>query len=514
MVGAVIYISVHAQYRGSAQNTCLRRLFDTRAHRRDILLGDSAAHHSGLKQQCGRLVDQDIRLGVKLKLLTVGLQRRELNFTMAVLSTSAGLLRVLGVHFHFLGERFLVSNLRSAYIGLHLEFTQQTVHNDLQMQFAHTCDNGLACLRIGVGTEGRILLCQLRQRLAHLALAGLGLGLDRQFDNGLGELHGFQNHRMLLIADGVTGGGELKAHCRRDIPGIYLIQLRALVSMHLQNTSHALLLVLGGVQHIGTGVHGTGIYTEERQLAHEGIRHDLECQSGERLIVGRMPLYLVAIQVCTLDGGDIGRSGHIFQNGIQKFLHAFIAVSRTAAYRYSGTLTGGPAQGFLQILHRRLLTLQVHHHQIIIQFTDLLDQFAAVQLRIVLHLSQIIGDGDALTLVIVVDIGLHLKQVDDAFKFVLLADGQLQHDGVLAQTGLDLLHGTVEIGAQDIHLVDKCHTGYVVGVSLTPYVLGLRLHTTLRTEYTDSAVQYTQGTLYFNSKVNVARSVNDVDTVL
>ena len=79
---------------------------------------------------------------------------------------------------------------------------------------------------------------------------------------------------------------------------------------------------------------------------------------------------------------------------------------------------------------------------------------------------------------------------------------------------LDLVYAAVEVCTQDIHLVDECHTRYVVGISLTPYVLGLRLNTALCTENADSAVQYTQGTLNLNSEVNVAWSINDVDTVL
>ena len=62
--------------------------------------------------------------------------------------------------------------------------------------------------------------------------------------------------------------------------------------------------------------------------------------------------------------------------------------------------------------------------------------------------------------------------------------------------------------------VDECHSRYVVGISLTPYVLGLRLNTALCTENADSAVQNTQGTLNLNSKVYVAWGINDVDTVL
>src|SRR5699024_11453004 len=68
----------------------------------------------------------------------------------------------------------------------------------------------------------------------------------------------------------------------------------------------------------------------------------------------------------------------------------------------------------------------------------------------------------------------------------------------------------LEVCTHDIHLVDECHTRYVVRVCLTPYVFRLWLNATLGTEHTDRTVQYTKRTLYLNGKVHVSRSINDV----
>ena len=53
----------------------------------------------------------------------------------------------------------------------------------------------------------------------------------------------------------------------------------------------------------------------------------------------------------------------------------------------------------------------------------------------------------------------------------------------------------------------------MVFVSLTPYGFGLRLNTTLSTENCNGTIKYTQGTFNFYSEVNVARSIDDVDTM-
>ncbi len=94
-----------------------------------------------------------------------------------------------------------------------------------------------------------------------------------------------------------------------------------------------------------------------------------------------------------------------------------------------------------------------------------------IEFCIVFHIIRDIYDGDVLAFFIVVDVCLHLKQIDDTLETVLAPDRQLETDRILAQSCPDLVYRIIEIRTQDVHLVDKCHTGYIVGVSLTPYIL-------------------------------------------
>ena len=284
--------------------------------------------------------------------------------------------------------------------------------------------------------------------------------------------------------------------------------------MHLQDTSHSLFLIFCGIQYIRTGIHGTGIYAEERKLSYKRIGHNLKCQRGERLLIGRMSLHFVPLQVGALDGSDVRRGGHILQDSVQELLNALVAVCRATAYGNRRTLAGGLAQGLLHVLHGRLLALQVLHGQVIVQLADLLHQLRTVQFRIVLHVAQVIGHGDVIALVVIVDIGFHLEQIDDPLEFVLFADGQLDDDGILAKSRLDLLYGSVEVRAQNVHLVDERHTGHIVSVSLPPYVFGLGLNAAFCAENADCAVQHTKGTLHLHGEVNVSGSINDIDTML
>ena len=135
-----------------------------------------------------------------------------------------------------------------------MELTKQTVYDNLQMQLTHTGNNSLTGFLIGVCTEGRVFFSKLCQSLTHLALSSLGFGLDSKLDNGLRELHGLKDYRMLLITDGITGCGELETNCCCDITGVNLVQLCTLVCMHLKDTSYTLLLVLCSIEYIGTGI--------------------------------------------------------------------------------------------------------------------------------------------------------------------------------------------------------------------------------------------------------------------
>ena len=168
----------------------------------------------------------------------------EFYFNVSVLSTTTGLFCIFMLNIHSFGDGLFVGNLRRTYVGLHLELTEQTVNDDFQMQLTHTGDDGLSGLRIGMRTEGGILLCQFGKRLAQLALSCFRLGLDSQLNNRLRELHGLQDYRMLLITDGITCSTELESDSGSNVTGIYFIQLHTFVGVHLQDTSNTLFLAL------------------------------------------------------------------------------------------------------------------------------------------------------------------------------------------------------------------------------------------------------------------------------
>ena len=498
MVGTVVAVRLDAEHRISAEDTGLHRILDTGVNCRNILLRDGTAD---------RGVDKLVSL------LRVGIHRAEDNLAVTVLTGTTGLLLVFAVDVDFLGDGLLVGNLRRTYIGLDLELAEKTVYDDLQMELAHAGDQRLSGLLVGRHAERGILLSKLCQSLAHLVLTCFRLRLDRDFDNGLRELHGLQDYRMILIADRIAGRRDLETYGCRDIAGVHLLKLLALVRMHLQDTADTLLLVLGRVEHIGTGVHRTRVNAEVSKLTYEGVGHDLECKSRKRLLIRRLSRNIVAVLVNTLDVRDVGRSGKILDNGIQKLLNALVAVCGTAQNGDDLRRDGSGTKGLLQSRYIGYIALEVLLQKLVVGLADGFHHLLAILLRLILHVIRDIRDLHGIALRIRIVVRLHLHQVHKTLEGVLLADRQLQSYRVLAEAGLDHGDYVEEIRTGDIHFVDKCDSRHVVFVCLTPNCLRLRLNTALRAEHADGAVQHAERTLHLDREVYVAGGVDDIDSM-
>ena len=434
---------------------------------------------------------------------------------MAVLTLTTGLTSVLLVDVSGAADGLLVSNLRRTYVSLYLELAQQTVNDDLQMKLAHASDDGLAGLFIGVSLEGRVLFSQLGESDTHLFLTSLGLRLDRDTDNRVRELHRLEDDRVLLITERVARGGVLEADACSDIAGVYAVDILTMVCMHLKNTAQTLAGVLGRIEDRGTSSYGTGVYTEERQTANERVGSDLERQCRERSLVGRRTgVLFVGLRVNALDVRDVGRSRHVLDNSIEQGLNALVAVSGAAEDRNDLVCDTALADRSLDFLNGQLFALEVLHHEVLVELSNVLPQLIMILLSLLHHVSRDILVADVLAEVIIVNLCTHGDEVNDALEGVLGADRQLYRNGVALQTILHHVNYVVEVRAHDVHLVDERHTRNLVLVSLMPNGLRLRLYAALCAEYGYRTVQNAQGALYLYGKVNVARGVDDVDTML
>ena len=115
---------------------------------------------------------------------------------------------------------------------------------NLEVQLAHAGDDDLAGLHVGLHVERRIFRAQLLQPDAELFLVGLGLGLNRERDDRLGEIHRLEHDRVLLVAHRVARRHALEADGGRDVARVDFFDFLALVRVHLEEAADALRALL------------------------------------------------------------------------------------------------------------------------------------------------------------------------------------------------------------------------------------------------------------------------------
>ena len=99
---------------------------------------------------------------------------------------------------------------------------------------------------------------------------------------------------MILVTQGITGGGVLQTDSGGDITRVANVDVLTVIRVHLQDTADTLVLTLGGVENGRTLLYLTGINTEEAELTDIGVSSDLERESGERLVVACVTIDLFA----------------------------------------------------------------------------------------------------------------------------------------------------------------------------------------------------------------------------
>ena len=117
-------------------------------------------------------------------------------------------------------------------------------------------------------------------------------------------------------------------------PADDLLDVLAVVRVHLQQATDALLVALGGVQHVRAGVERAGVDAEVGELADVRVGHDLERERRERRlgVCGTLDL-LAGLEVDALDRGDVERRGQEVDDRVEQRLDALVLERRAARDR-------------------------------------------------------------------------------------------------------------------------------------------------------------------------------------
>src|SRR6185295_7501378 len=493
---AVVKLHFHVNHRIACQNSAFKRLLNALIDRLDEFLGHRAAHH---------FVDEFVTLA-----RLVGL---DANLGVAILAAATGLANIFAFRFRFPANRLAIRHLGLTDVGFDFVLAHHAVDDDFEMQFAHAADDGLSAVGVGVNLEGGIFLSQLGECHAHFFLVGFGFGLNRNRDHRHREGYGFERNGMLFFADGVAGRNILQPHRGADVACENLIDVFALVRVHLEQAPNALRASATGIQNRIPRFKLAGVDANKSQLADKRISHDLERQRGKWLVIGRLTCdYLAIVGIHAFDLAGIEWRRQIIHDRIEQRLHTFIFESRADDDRKYFQSDRRFAQGCPQFGGGNGLAFEELVQHLIVILGDGFNQLGVECFRFLLQLGRNLP-GDVLGAygVVLPDDRLHLDEIDYTLELIFLSDRNLNRDGLGIEALAEGIDGVLEIGAHFVNLVDKTNSGDAVLIGLTPDFFRLRLHSMHRVKHSHGAIQNTQRPLHFGGEVHVAGGINDVD---
>ena len=230
-----------------------------------------------------------------------------------------------------------------------VELAHHPVDEHLEVQLAHAGDDRLAGVVVGVHHEGRVLVGERVERLAELVLVVLRLRLDRDGDHRRRELHALEDDRVRALAQRVAGGRLLEAEAGDDVARVRDVDVFALVGVHAQDATDALLAVLGGVVDLRALLERARVDAEVGELA-VGVGDDLERERRERLVFARLALDgLLALHVGALGGRKVERRREVVDDRVEHGLHALVLERRTAQHGHELELERAEADRVLDL---------------------------------------------------------------------------------------------------------------------------------------------------------------------
>ena len=276
-------------------------------------------------------------------------------------------------------------------------------------------------------------------------------------------------------------------------------------------TRHALLGALGLVPHAGIGSDRSAVNAEVGHLADEGIGGRLPDVRGQRTCIGARQFLLAVLALHDLCR-TLCRRGHQIHDAVQEWGNAHLVSTRGHEDRRERSRVDNVLETANQLLVREGTVLEIFFEQGVFALGCGFHEREVGFVRLGFHIRRNIGDRLA-----VGHVGFHGDEIDHAFEFVLLTDGQLHLDHTPTRGLHELFDGLVgagETGILAIHAVDdeearqaKIHGG-------APGQFGADFDPTHRIHEDDRAVRHAESRDHLADKIGVTRCVEHIDLVV
>mmetsp|Transcript_132112 Transcript_132112/g.381949 ORF Transcript_132112/g.381949 Transcript_132112/m.381949 type:complete len:468 (-) Transcript_132112:328-1731(-) len=428
------------------------------------------------------------------------------------------------VNFCSLCDGFTVRNLGSTDRALNVKFTLHTVDNDLKVQFSHSFDNSLASFLVSRESERRIFGGKTDQGLRHLLLISLCLRFNGNLDDRFREFHFLKNNGVFLVTESFSSSSILKTNKGNNITGDSGLDLSSVIGVHLKHTSNSLVLSLDRVVNSGTGLHDPRVNASKGERSDERVGGDLEGKSRHGLDIGRVSLDWFSVFGNTSDGQNIKGRRHVVNDSIQQRLDSLVLKGSSGQNGNKVQVESTLSDQLLESGHIWFLSLQVCHENVLIllhcSFNKLVMPFLCLGLQFVVDKRDIIAfikgdDIERSTKILTTPYdGFHGDKVDDTKEVGFSSDGQLQNSRCGSKKIDDGVDAEIKVRTSSVHLVQEAHTRDLVFVGLSPDCFGLWFNTGNTIKDSDSTVKNSKRTFNLQGEIDVARSVDDIDTVV
>jgi hypothetical protein len=302
------------------------------------------------------------------------------------------------------------------------------------VDLGQAADELLAGLLVAAKRQRRILLGQAAERGAHLLLVPLGLRRDREAHHRLRELE--RRHLDPLVGgdEQIAGHHVLQLGDGADVPGDEGGLGRVLLALEDEQLTDALLSPGARIDEVGVGLDLARQDAEHVDPPGERVGDRLEDERG-RAVRGHLELERL-----------LGRRGNPLDEEVEQPGGAEVLGGGAAPDREEHVGHHGVLKGRRELVPRDLALVEVALHERFVGLDDRVDELLAVVRGLG---SDLVRDLDRISLLPAFgrEIGLHVKEVDDALEVVLMADRDVDRDAAVGELGAKLLENRQEVRA-------------------------------------------------------------------
>ena len=414
------------------------------------------------------------------------------------------------VEISVLCDCFSVCNLRSTSRNFTVVFSSHSFYVNVQVQLTHTFDDCFVAFWIYISLECRVFFCESVQSLWHLVCSFLVFWCDRKRDNRIRYEH--RSHSVVCSrTTECISRSTVNTEQSYDVSWATFVDIFHACTVHSNKSSNLELLACTSIVKFFTLLECSLIYTNVCQLTILTVfKFESECNTWVFFVRRKCNRGFVVVQIqsCVFNFCWVRKE---FNNTVEQWLNTLVLVSWTQENRNELFCQSSLSDSSINHIFWRF-TFEHSFHQFIAEHWSCVQKFFSVFVCFVNEVCWNFSIAKFCSAVAFEVDSFHRNQVYYTFKFVFQTNRDFHHVCVESEFFAQL-HSYFEwVSTCSVTFVYESDSRNVISFKLSVNSDWLRLNTTYRTENQNSSIKYSKWSFNFNCKVNVAWSINYVDS--